>query len=514
MLKKFFIASLMIIGILSFVACSKTATVSEEVISIAEKGDAEAGNSQLISVLFNDREYNEIKVIEIPSFIGSSKEIDGMNKAVAAATDSFMMDISENEAIQITSHPVTTNNYLQVIVHYLSYQGEDSAGDVVTVNYNIKEDKYITLDDVLADGSKNRDSILEDVTMLHESNEGVGIVTSANIVGFFIRETFDEDSYDFYVKLNTKSPNGDTSTSLYRYLYNINQLELIDSQTIVDPLTVDKYEPELLANKIANELMNGEESTTIEDNTVTLIANFLNGHSEYSAELIKEHVVSYTGELTIDKLANELSLLTGLDFDINSATIEGDNAYVDWASSSTLLAGLDDREQKEEFFFFDVVSLNWFMLDSLNDSIINNFPVSTVFYTMDGGEALVVPEMPPYAIFDPLVPYLSSVFYYSHGMDLEEVDFTVTEGTWRLYGEEATAYFIMDGAGMVEAYYASGSPEYSAYLEQGYGGLSGYIHFNMFTQDGDPMNEMWFDGSEKFYLGDPINEIAFIKDLS
>ncbi len=355
--------------------------------------------------------------------------------------------------------------------------------------------------------------IMNAATSNYESTANGNVVNDAEIVGFFIRETFEDDVYEFYVKMNIESSEAEKWTAIYTYLPDVDKLTPVDTQQIVDPLIVEKYEPELQANKIANELINSTENPQTTEGTATIVTNFVNGGTiEYHVDLVQEHSISYTGELTIEKLAQELSLLTGFDFNINSSSFKGDSAYVDWSPTSTLLAGLDDRTQKDEFFFFDVVSINWFMLDSLNDSIIKNFPVSTVYYSMNGGEELIVPEMPPLAIFSTEIPYMSSTFYYTHGEDVGPVDFTVTQGTWRRDGDDATAYFVMDGTGLVDAYYASGSQEYSAYLEQGYGGLSGYTVFEVYNNDGEQINTMWFDGLNQFYLGEPQNDTVFIKD--
>lgn len=56
---------------------------------------------------------------------------------------------------------------------------------------------------------------------------------------------------------------------------------------------------------------------------------------------------------------------------------------MDWAADSTLIAGLDDREQKEEFHFFDADSMRWFMMDSLWQTLKENFN-RDIYYTMNG----------------------------------------------------------------------------------------------------------------------------------
>lgn len=91
----------------------------------------------------------------------------------------------------------------------------------------------------------------------------------------------------------------------------------------------------------------------------TIYADF-SGGSETAQEdgLIRSMTMTVT-EVTGQTLAECLSQWTGLDFTLNSAVVNGTTAHVDWAPNSTLIAGLDDREQKEDFFFFDEESLRW-----------------------------------------------------------------------------------------------------------------------------------------------------------
>ena len=133
---------------------------------------------------------------------------------------------------------------------------------------------------------------------------------------------------------------------------------------------------------------------------------------------VKEYPVTYTGaKKTAEELAQELTKLTGLDFTI-TASKANDGLIVDWAADSTLIAGLDDREQKEEFFFYDADSLRWFMMDSLWRTLTENLDAENIYYTMDGGRELAFREMyrelSPVNVFPSDIPYLGSAFYFEH----------------------------------------------------------------------------------------------------
>ena len=201
---------------------------------------------------------------------------------------------------------------------------------------------------------------------------------------------------------------------------------------------------------------------------ITLVADFSNG-SELAEEF--DLIQTETGiaeEATPGAMAQALSEWSGLDFTLNSAAVEEGAVTVDWAADSTLVAGLEDREQKEEFSFHDIDSLRWFMMDSLYSTLTANLGEVEVYYTMDGGQDLSFDELYPVNLFPADTPYLGSPFYFAHAGGQGETDgfdFSRTEGTWWLDGEEDTASIYMDGEGGFIAYYASGSVEAAGYLE-------------------------------------------------
>ena len=157
------------------------------------------------------------------------------------------------------------------------------------------------------------------------------------------------------------------------------------------------------SSKQAKPLQSEEESTQ----TDILYAVF-------SAEDVKEYPIEYTGDKkTAEELAGELTGLTGLDFFITASKTD-DGWIVDWAADSTLIAGLDDREQKEEFHFFDHDSLCWFMMDSLWRTLTENLNAENIYYTMDGGRELFFEELYSVNVFPSDIPYMGSEFYFAH----------------------------------------------------------------------------------------------------
>ncbi len=236
--------------------------------------------------------------------------------------------------------------------------------------------------------------------------------------------------------------------------------------------------------------------------TAVLYADFSCGSTE--AESIKEYPMEYTGsQKSAQELAQELSLLTGLDFAITVSQVS-DGLTVDWAADSTLVAGLDDREQKEEFFFYDIHTLRWFMMDSLWRTLTGNLDVENVYYTMGGGRELSFEELSPVTTFPADIPYMGSGFYYAHSDDVGD-DFTealaATQGLWRLDGAPDTATIEMDGNGSFTMYFADGTIDTIGYLgcEDEYG--DGSFRYDMYTQEGEWICGFYFDSPTQFHMG-------------
>lgn len=239
---------------------------------------------------------------------------------------------------------------------------------------------------------------------------------------------------------------------------------------------------------------------------VTLYADFSCG-SEVAQEngLISTETATVS-ELTPQALAEALSLWTGLDFTLSGVSMQEAAIVVDWSADSTLVAGLDDREQKEDFFFYDQDSLRWFMMDSLYQTLLANFSGMDIYYTMDGGQELSFDELYPVSAFPADIPYLGSPFYFAHagvqGEGDEAADFSRTEGTWVVSGSGQTDLLtiMMDGQGAFTAIHMDG-PEISGYLEyvDEYGDGNG--RYDMYDGEGTFLQGFTFDSDDQIHVG-------------
>jgi hypothetical protein len=169
-------------------------------------------------------------------------------------------------------------------------------------------------------------------------------------------------------------------------------------------------------NEVTSQYKQENEPEATESVTETKTAMLYTNMNAGFGSDYETHSFEYTGDLTAEKLAQGLSELTGLDFYI---TMQHPNDHlqeivIDWDSDSTLIANLDDREQKEEFFFFDADTMRWFMMDSLWSTVIENLDYENVYYTMNSGIDLEFEELYPIKKFPSDLPYMGSAFYNAH----------------------------------------------------------------------------------------------------
>ncbi len=237
-------------------------------------------------------------------------------------------------------------------------------------------------------------------------------------------------------------------------------------------------------------------------------------YAVFGAEDVKEYTIEYTGApKNAEELAKELSELTGLDFFITADKTD-DGWIVDWSADSTLIAGLNGREQKEDFFFFEHDSLSWFMMDSLCRTLTENLEAENIYYTMDGGKKLVLKEISLVKEFPSDIPYMGSEFYKAHSDERGDDGtlYACTKGVWRLYGEADSASIEMDGLGGFIMYYASGSVEAVGHIDCIDESGNGDFRYDLYTEDNVLICGFYFDSDTQFHLAGN-DSLVYIQDM-
>lgn len=209
------------------------------------------------------------------------------------------------------------------------------------------------------------------------------------------------------------------------------------------------------------------QATAEPTQSVTLYMDFTNGGAEQSVQQV---TYEYTGKLSPEVLIQGLSDTSGLDF-FADVTQTDQAITVDWKANSTLLQGLDERVQKDGYFFYDTQSLDWFMLDSMWQTLSKNYNTTEIYYTMDGGQKLDVPELWPISSFETARAYAGSNHYFSDteggdGMNAEQRDRAE---------KFCTAYF---GGLQGEILYTGNAGPYAQYSFTGADGTVGALEYH------------------------------------
>lgn len=161
-------------------------------------------------------------------------------------------------------------------------------------------------------------------------------------------------------------------------------------------------------------------------------------------------------------LADGLSEWTGLDFKLNDIAFpDEESVIVDWSKDSSFIAGIGDRAFKEGFHFYDAVSLNWFMMDSLAATLKKNLEITAVYYQSDAQpltfpnpEDMATQGLPELPVDQ---PYEGSAFFIAHaggrgeGEADRKIDEQIAEGVFTNSllksdpGENMTPYQVASG---------------------------------------------------------------------
>ncbi len=412
-MKKNILVLLIALMVLFFTACSDADADSPQAQSASntETSSAPAEESMstaqsvptesTVHIEFNNREYNEINVIEIPTFVGSSAEIPAMNKAIEDTVGVMMANVQSDGGVDIISYPVTSEYYIQVVTRYMSYPTYGTHGSIVTVNYDKDQDKYITLDDMLAILDLDELDILTVAADQYVPESDGLTISEGEVLGYLIHDAGDDSIIEFFIAFTIDNPDAEPWTYLFSFKPldengNVTVLTMLDPNVIVDPSMADVIDPPLLANTLASQYSNSQsEGAAL--------------YPVFYGEVRDIYPINYTGQMSAEYLADALTQLTGLDFFI-TATPVSDGILIDWSTDSTLVAGLDDREQNEDFFFFDATSLGWFMLDSMWMTLTENLGYENVYFSVNGGDFMVNTIEPAFTL--PVTePYMGSIAY-------------------------------------------------------------------------------------------------------
>ena len=190
-------------------------------------------------------------IIEIPKFVANEmtptlKELNDELDALAEEYQAFAQSEEHQNGMgmEIKSYPFTSERWTQVVITKLTYPAYGTSGDIVSYNYDIQNDKIITVEDAMAQFELTADTLQTG----YEENaikpfEGFAPeTTDLEVQGFRLRE---DDSAVFYLKLSFTFADSEPLSILCSYDTATDQFEEIGANPVAPPTDMDIMDPPL-----------------------------------------------------------------------------------------------------------------------------------------------------------------------------------------------------------------------------------------------------------------------------
>lgn len=186
------------------------------------------------------------EIVEIP-FYNSVRERDSVDELNARISNELMSLENQidslNEWREIKSYPVSTENYIQVITTYNIYPTYGTHGDVVSYNYDVKNDKAMELSDALALCGVEGDELADAAMDVFSEFDEYSKLRECWCQGFLIRE---DGTVDFYFKIFYDSTTGSEPFDVigsYNYQSKASVIYDIDDDLVSEKMVDEMFPP-------------------------------------------------------------------------------------------------------------------------------------------------------------------------------------------------------------------------------------------------------------------------------
>jgi hypothetical protein len=174
------------------------------------------------------QKYEGQNVVEIVGLQDDEKNagVKTFNEAVRSTAGKFYENFRkrgalDGEWVEITSYPIESKNYLQVVTRYVEYPSYGSDGNIMSAVYDKKKNDVVTLADVLKQYGLDDKKLTEKAAKLYENfRERNEKVTEARASAFYIWESDDSKISDTLIILQVTIDDPDTSEWTYFYAYS------------------------------------------------------------------------------------------------------------------------------------------------------------------------------------------------------------------------------------------------------------------------------------------------------
>lgn len=153
------------------------------------------------------------------------------------------------EWIEIKSYPFTSDDYLQIVTTSVIYPTYGTDGDMTSYNFSKKENRYILLEDVMADWGFTEEIITQNVKELYVPESPSSYIKEVTPVGFLFRYATDPYTI-FLLEVTVSNPDAGEWKCFYAYepsvlMRQFDEFYKLNSKRLFDPHDMDQMEPPL-----------------------------------------------------------------------------------------------------------------------------------------------------------------------------------------------------------------------------------------------------------------------------
>lgn len=219
---------------------------SDSVISSQESSPISSAQTISIpTISMQIQNYDNENIVEIPKFnADNNKAIDQLNFQIEDELideyNEFITEAKQNEYIEIKSYPFTDDKYIQVIVTEIEYPTYATQGEIYSYNYDISNNKIITLSEAMKNFNITNDIIRQAFSQYYQpqANEVLDSIEAEafRIIG---------DNIHIYLDVSFDSSQSDDFDLIYTYDVAQNIFTPYDGICLVDPSQPDVMTPPL-----------------------------------------------------------------------------------------------------------------------------------------------------------------------------------------------------------------------------------------------------------------------------
>ncbi len=209
-----------------------------------------------VKIVMSTQKYEGDNIVEIPYFeySGEKNEVideinTGYNMGLSQVYTDFQKNAVNGEWIEIRSFPFTSKKYLQVISTYCIFPTYGTDGSIISVNYDIDQNRWITIPDAMAYSRIDETSLLDEVDSLFTPEYDGQQISEKDVktAGFLIKSGGDTgaDYIQFLLEITLSNAYGDSWKTFYSYTPYFNELYPMNKSFLYDETQADKMNPPL-----------------------------------------------------------------------------------------------------------------------------------------------------------------------------------------------------------------------------------------------------------------------------